>query len=528
MGIDHFFAEHTNIGYYNAESRKWYRINSFFIQNGHFMNVEMTEVTTNTFDCYVLPGFIDAHCHLLENPYPRNPTEERKSSSNIALNNALVAMRGGITTLKDMGGFEYEAIEIINRLQNSFLPRLLTSGCFFTTPGGHCSDHGAIVISCMNDFIKGMQPLIENKIKFCKIINSDDGFSEKLLYKMIEYAHELDMIVSCHAYTEKAACEAVLAGTDILEHAGDYSDGLLDLVKERQVIIIPTYVAAVDSTLENCGDLNDVSEGVLQEWKKGEDLVVPKLFKRKLRVGLGTDAGFLGTPCDSLLREIGLLHNTFSISIQDLLYSAYVVTPVAVGMANKLGKIADGYFADFLCYNSNPLNDINVLTNPKEVWIGGERVEKELSAKIEIRRLIENDLPSLSSHMQHNYFDCAELGDFWADDEILAWIEDISDYCIGAFVDNQLIGFCLTHYHKTVRKVHIENIFVLDQYRNEGIAHLLLTNVILHYCNQSKKKIRFVGLVDIDNYSSTALFMKAYFRKGHPMFWMQYNSHDKN
>lgn len=118
-------------------------------------------------------------------------------------------------------------------LANFKVPRLFSSGCYFTVPQGHCSDRGAIEISNMNDFIRGMQPLIDNDVHFCKIINSDDGFEVDLLTHMIEYAHNQNMVVSCHAYTEKAAFVAVEAGTDTLEHVGAYSDELLSLIKEK-------------------------------------------------------------------------------------------------------------------------------------------------------------------------------------------------------------------------------------------------------------------------------------------------------
>lgn len=526
MNYENFLAEHDNIACYDAEHRKWYRINSFEIRQGQFSKMELSDASIDNISCYILPGFIDAHCHLLENPYPCDLSTNSQSLPSVALNNALTASRNGVTTLKDMGGYEYQAIEIIKTLANFKVPRLFTSGCYFTTPGGHCSDHGAIIITDINSFYQKIQRLLNHNIKFCKIINSDDGFSSDLLCKMIDYAHQCGMLVSCHAYTEKAAYQAVLAGTDILEHAGDYSDKLLNLIQENNIIIVPTFVAAVDSTPQNCEVLSDVNNAVLQEWIHGENVVIPKIFSKKLRVALGTDSGFLGTPCDSLLREIKLIHNRFSIPISDLLFSAFVVTPATVGMEHKLGKIECGYYADFLCYDLNPVDNIDVLMNPKEVWINGERVDNTLSSKIVIRRLEPKDLSSISLHMQNYYFDCAQLDDYWTNDEILAWIRDSSDYCIGAFANNILIGFGLTHYHKATNKVHIENIFVLEQYRNEGVAQRLVFDIIAYYCGRSTNKIRFVGLSDTTNQSTIGLLEKNKFVKGHPMYWMQYNSHE--
>ena len=522
-----FNCDSGNICFYDAELREWRELDYIEIEDGIFKRIKSSDLNLNSkHNQYILPGFIDAHCHLLENPYPCDMDGEGRSLASIALNNALVASKNGITSLKDMGGYEYRVLEIIKMLANFKVPRLFSSGCYFTVKHGHCSDHGAIEINDMNEFICGMQPLIDNNVHFCKIINSDNGFSIDLLTRMIEYAHNQEMVVSCHAYTEKAALDAVLAGTDTLEHAGNYSEELLNLIKEKDVIIVPTYVAAYDSTLENCEGMSDINESVLKEWADGENIVIPKLFKQHLRVALGTDSGFLGTPCDSLLREIGLIHNIFGISIHELLYSAFITTPATVGMTEKLGKISEGYYADFVCYDENPVDNLQVLLKPKEVWIGGKRVDNLIEKQIKIRRIRVTDIERISLYMSNYYFNCAELDDFWTPDEIMAWVTDMNDYCTGAFIGDEFVGFCLTHYHATANKVYLENIFVQEQFRRQGIAQYLIFDMISYY-REMNQKIRFVGLVDVKNEASIVLCKKNGFVKGHPMYWMQYNAYEK-
>ena len=522
-----FDIEKHNIFCYDPELRTWKQLLQGHDENGKFAG--MKYIQTNNKELhgkFILPGFIDAHCHLLENPYPNDSNAEGRSIPSIALYNALIAAQSGITSLKDMGGYEYKAIEILKMLANFKVPRLFSSGCYFTVPDGHCSDRGAIIIHDLNNFTTALKRLLDNEIKFCKIINSDNGFSLELLSKMINYAHEKGMMVSCHAYTEKAARVAVEAGTDTLEHAGNYSEELINLILKNRVIVVPTYVAAVDSTPENCKDISGVDASVLREWINGENMVIPKLIKHGVRIALGTDSGFLGTPCDSLLREVELLHKNFNISIPELLYFAIVITPMTVGMKGKLGLIEDGYYADCLCYDENPLEDIEVLTKPKEVWVNGNRIDEAIQNKTVIRRLAKKDIQMLTVHIKQSFFDCAGLDDFWTDDEIENWINDPNDYCAGAFVEGRLIGFCLTHHHKTANKVHIENIFVDYMYREKGIAQYLIFDVITHY-RSVFSKVRFVGLVDVTNKKSVDLLLRNNFTKGHPMLWMQYNSYER-
>lgn len=505
--------------FYDAINAKWFQLNCLEISDELITNISFTEcVEGKKYSRFILPGLIDAHCHILEDP----GEILLDSLSSIAFENALTAGRSGITTLKDMGGFFFKAIDIANRLNRNRLPRIFTSGCYFTSPGGHCSDHGAIVILDIAQFKLEIGRLKQNNINFCKIIHGDDGFSLRLLKEMIGFAHSKGMMVSCHAYTEKAASEAVLAGTDILEHAGDYSDWLLQQIKIHNVIIVPTYVAAVDSTPANCGVLNDVSADVLDTWLLGEKKVIPKLFENDLLVALGTDSGFLGTPCNSLIREIKLLQEHFNIPIERLLFSALIITPKTLMLDNMLGKIDQGYYADFTSYHDNPIADIDLLGHPDEVWIRGERIDGMIANFVTIRRLSKCDVKAVSLYLRHYYFDCGTIDDYWTEDELEAWISDHSDYCIGAFWADSLIGFCLTHYHKTTNKVHLENVFVVEQYRRNGVAQRLLYDVVSYYSDKSKV-IRFVGMVDLDNIKSQKLLETNCFVKGRPMYWMQSN-----
>lgn len=48
----------------------------------------------------------------------------------------------------------------------------------------------------------------------------------------------------------------------------------------------------------------------------------------------------------------------------------------------------------------------------------------------------------------------------------------------------------------------------------------------MSYYREKAPKIRFVGLVDINNKDSVALLTRNNYTKGHPMYWMQYNSYD--
>lgn len=526
------YYKDKKVGVYDAKTNRWHAVSRMTIANGCFQDVVFNEDThSQVFDLYVLPGFIDAHCHILENPICPDICRIANDESNIsnllkvASQNILTAMEAGITSIKDLGGRNFLSVDIAKRLNESLgTTRVYTSGCYFTSRGGHCSDRGGVVVDCLEEFVRGINYLRAHDIIYCKIIHGDEGFESQMLLNMVQIAHQNGMIVSCHSYTEKAAFEAVNAGVDILEHAGDYSEGLLDTIKVKNIIIVPTFVSAYDG-LNSSSVLTDVDYSVLQTWYDGEKKVIPKLFKKNIKVALGTDGGFDGTLFNSLIREIRLIRQVFPfISIEQLLYSAFVVTPQTIGMQCKLGKICKDYLADFQVYDKDPITDIdNVLGNPFSVWVNGEEIYRNIDIKdVVIRNLSKNDVNNIMKSINHPFFDCTFNGDFWSPNEIESWISSTRDCCIGAFLGNKLIGYCLTHCHEEVHKVHLENIFVEKPYRNHGIGRRLIDEIVRHYQGEASL-LRFVGLIDNNNVAAFLLLNKSDFIKGSTYFWMQKN-----
>ena len=521
-----------SVGIFDPATFSWKKIHKLTISdNGTFDMVIGIECTCidSAFDFYLLPGFLDAHCHLLETPYYSelsseiwNISEEELISR--AMCNIRVARNSGITALKDLGGRNFSSISIIKSCTND-LSRVITSGCYFTWENGHEYDRGAIVIKNIDEFEEHLQSLISHSIGFVKILHDDVGFDSMLLKNMISLAHERGMKVSCHAYTNKAATEAVAAGTDILEHVGDYDDALLTAIKDSGVIIVPTFAAAYDSTCENCADLTDINPGVLQTWLDGEKKAIPKLIEKGIPFALGSDAGFYCFPMDYLHREIMLLHDVFGLSMKQIAYAAFVTTPRCFGMENKLGRIAPHYYADFLVYGENPLKNLAILRNPSQVWIGGNKVVDLTQNDFQIRRLVVTDVNQIVTFLSHNYFNCGKLDDHWSEDDLINWVKDNSDYCTGVFLDEEMIGFCLLHHHIQSHKVHLENIFVKEEFRHRGIARRMLDETIKHY-SAKHPKVRFVGLVDTGNIPSINLLKNSGFTTGTTMLWMQRNVFD--
>ena len=141
-----------------------------------------------------------------------------------------------------------------------------------------------------------------------------------------------------------------------------------------------------------------------------------------------------------------------------------------------------------------------------------------------IRRLDENDIHLIAQYLQNDRFDCCEFNDFWTPEELYEWLKLNKDICIGCYIQDNLVGFCLSHFFENANKIYLENIFVDSEYRNRGIASDLLTTLLSMYTeNHPEKTLRFVALVDATNDKVIKLLKKRGFNVGDQMLWVQKN-----
>lgn len=142
-----------------------------------------------------------------------------------------------------------------------------------------------------------------------------------------------------------------------------------------------------------------------------------------------------------------------------------------------------------------------------------------------IKPLITTDIATISNYTKDERFDCCELKDFWTEDELAKWILDSQDVTLGYYLDDQLVGFCLSHSVSNISKVYLENIYVAPQFRGNGISMLLINAMIDQYQKMyPNKTLRYVALVETGNDPAISLLRKGGFNVGDTMYWIQKNT----
>jgi imidazolonepropionase-like amidohydrolase len=168
-------------------------------------------------------------------------------------------------------------------------------------------------------------------------------------------------VMVCHAKSKEAITRAVLAGAETIEH-GDFIDlETGKLMKEHNVIYIPT-IAAVDVISQYRG------------WVKGKTpepervTIKMKSFKEAIAsgvtIGMGGDVGVF--PHGENVLELELMVE-YGLPVIDALKAATGVNARAFHLQNEVGFIKPGLLADLIIVTGDPSKNISDLR--KVQWV---------------------------------------------------------------------------------------------------------------------------------------------------------------
>src|SRR5207248_3226686 len=217
----------------------------------------------------------------------------------------------------------------------------------------------------------------------------------------IQESHAHKIRVAVHATELETARAAVEEGADVLVHSvidKPVDDAFVKLLKDRSVILCPTLVvferygrtfshqlnltpeeekwgnpeviASLDVTKipqdklpQRVKDALSDPKAALDRIKRTYDVALPNLKKLEdagVTIAAGTDAGNIGTiHGPALFREFQLMKQAGLTPIQILQSATSNAAQLFGGDTGAyIGKLQNGYLADLVILNSNPLEDI--------------------------------------------------------------------------------------------------------------------------------------------------------------------------
>jgi imidazolonepropionase-like amidohydrolase len=329
----------------------------------------------------VMPGWIDAHVHITSH-FGANgrlavdglgaiQSESPADSAYGDEGNAWATLLGGFTTVQSIGSAADGPLrDAINR---GIIPgpRLLTSlQPIFAETGGP-EEMRAAVRKLKADGADLVKVFASKSMRE----GGTPTLSQEQLTAICDEARKVGLRVTVHAYRE-AIARVVLAGCPEIEHGIYATNDDLKLMAEHNTWLDPQVGLVYWNYLNNKEHylgIGNYTEAGFEATKKLHEPIID-VFKRALqtpglKIAFGTDAtaGADGHNADEMIYRV----QDGGQSPIDALTCANSVTAESLGMGGQIGTIAEGYDADIIAVDGDPVKDITVVRKVTFVMKGG-------------------------------------------------------------------------------------------------------------------------------------------------------------
>ncbi|MEK6333341.1 MAG: amidohydrolase family protein [Acidobacteriota bacterium] len=342
-------------------------------------------------DVTLLPGFIDAHTHLigrvLGDPEGDMSTVRDFDSFGAILGvlHARDTLMAGFTSVRNVGASgRFDDMALRKAINEGWTPgpRMETAGHAIGIAGGHCDDNGfkpgIAERGPMEGIANGPEEIraaVRYQIKYgadviktCAtggVLSEGDAvgatqYSFEELKALVDEANKLERKVAAHAHGTEGIKLAVRAGVSSIEHGSFLDDEAARMMAERGTFLVPTLMAgeAVERAAKN---------GVLKGLRAEKAFAAASAMRRgikiaaanKVQIALGTDAGVF--PHGTNAREFFLLVEWGGLSNMEAIIAGTMNGARLLGWDKHLGSLSAGKWADIVAVSGDPLKDIHAM-----------------------------------------------------------------------------------------------------------------------------------------------------------------------
>ena len=345
------------------------------------------------------PGFIDAHSHMmLQMSFAEAFTSDEFYWAYVSTQTARTYLNNGFTTIREMAGNSFSLKKAIDRgiVEG---PRIYPSGPMISQTSGH-SDHrtdaqkSAMIASEPSvpmkydmvqiadgraEVLKAVREALRRGASQVKIAvgGGTGSYADPMdvtqytldeIRAAVEAASDWGTYVVAHAYTDNAIQRAIEAGVKSIEHGNLMTEETLCLMKAKEIWLSPQVIV-----------YTYYPHGYNEDMKKKHDQAyagIDNMFNMAKKVGLEKIAFGSDIITDpEMMERINeeFVHRTKWFTPPEILRQATSKSAELLALSGprnpypgKLGVIQEDAYADLLIVNGNPLEDISILTRPKE------------------------------------------------------------------------------------------------------------------------------------------------------------------
>jgi imidazolonepropionase-like amidohydrolase len=324
----------------------------------------------------VMPGWIDTHVHLeLHFDKTGRIATEKDPPDEAALTMAAEAwetLQAGFTTIQDVGAASNAPLRDEIRDHGFPGPRLLTSLDPIEGPLNKTPDE---LRAMVRERKAQGADLIKIFASSSERVGAKPTLTEEQLRILCGEAKALGLRTMVHAYRSQTSA-AARAGCREIEHMTYGTQADIDEAVRAGAFLSPQVGLVVQNYLENkaryLGVGNYTEEGMaIMKRDMHEDFTVCSLAVHTpgAKVVFSTDAtaGAHGRNAEEFLGRV----EHCGQSPMAALVSANSVAADALGMADRLGRLAQGYEADIIAVDGDPLKDMTAVRRVVFVMRGG-------------------------------------------------------------------------------------------------------------------------------------------------------------
>lgn len=342
-------------------------IQDLWVVDGLIRTEPVADATTIATGVWIMPGLVDAHCHVgleSDGAVPRERAEQH----------ALAERAAGALLLRDAGS----PADTRWMDDRDDLPHLIRAGRHIARPKRYLRNYGDEVEP--EQLIAAVERQAARGDGWVKLvgdwIDRDVGdlaplWPVEVARAAIQRAHELGARVTAHVFGEQAATELVEAGIDGIEHGTGLTAPTIALMAQRQVVLVPTMVQ-----LENFESFAQAGQVRFPTYAAH----IRALYARRLQTFADAyDAGvplYAGTDAGGYLPH-GLVGAEMA-ALAQFTSPEHALGAGSWRARSWLGRPAlleDGAPADLVFFTADPRLDLRILRAPAGVMLRGRPVD---------------------------------------------------------------------------------------------------------------------------------------------------------
>ncbi len=350
-----------------------------------------------------LPGLWDAHGHLTGLTTPdvsKIVFEGEVVRTARAVGDLRRTLHGGVTSMREVGGLGIDLEPAIAAGDVSG-PTVYAAGDALSTTGGHGDihnvpsdalahvDHFGVLCDGVTEVTKAVRTNLRKNARIIKIMASGgvgsevdhplhQQFSAEELRAIVEEAGRAERSVAAHCHGLAGIKAALEAGCHTIEHGSYLDEEAADKMVAQSAILVPTrFILEALFSLEE--QMSRRSYEKLEMVADHHANATKIAITAGVRIAMGSDIYFSGDLHGTNSLEIKLLQDA-GMTALEAIEAATANGPDTLGPQAPLsGQLKDGYDADVIALDFNPLEDSSGWGNPDRVthvWQAGTLVKQ--------------------------------------------------------------------------------------------------------------------------------------------------------